>query len=193
MTIAIQTYDDLNDSELVRRARFDAVDFAPLYLRYRDRVLRYCLYRLGDVAEAEDAASAVFMKALAGLDGYRDGASFAPWLFRIAHNEVVDCHKRRFRHPVTALSFAGDLADHSPSPEDAAVTSDALRRLRTLLSTLPTRERAVMELRLTDLTTSEIAAVLAISEANVRTAQSRALTRLRDAMDVPSDPVQSNE
>jgi DNA-directed RNA polymerase specialized sigma24 family protein len=55
MTISTQTYDDLDDSELVRRAQFDTVDFAPLYLRYRDRVLRYCLYRLGDVTEAEDA------------------------------------------------------------------------------------------------------------------------------------------
>ena len=192
MTIATQTVDELSDSELVWRAQFDAVDFAPLYLRYRDRVLRYCLYRLGDLAEAEDAASAVFMKALAGLAGYRDGASFAPWLFRIAHNEVVDCHKRRFRHPVTALSFAGELADPLPSPEDAAVTSDALRRLRALLSTLPARERAVMELRLTDLTTSEIAAVLTISEGNVRTAQSRALTRLRDVMDARSDSVPTN-
>lgn len=67
MTIATQTYDDLNDSELVRRAQFDSADFAPLYLRYRDRVLRYCFYRLGDRAEAEDAASAVFVKAPARL------------------------------------------------------------------------------------------------------------------------------
>jgi RNA polymerase sigma-70 factor (ECF subfamily) len=192
MTIATQTYDELNDTELVRRAQFDAVAFAPLYLRYRDRVLRYCLYRLGDVSEAEDAASAVFLKALGGLAGYRDGSSFAPWLFRIAHNEVVDCHKRRFRHPETALSFAADLADPLPSPEDAAVTSDALRRLRALLGTLPARERAVMELRLTDLTTTEIAAVLSVSEANVRTAQSRALSRLRDVMDTRSDSVQTN-
>ena len=192
MTIATQTYDEVNDAELVRRARFDAADFAPLYLRYRDRVLHYCFYRLGDQTEAEDAASAVFIKAIVGLDGYRDDGSFAPWLFRIAHNEVVDCHKRRFRHPQTELSFAGDLADPLPSPEDAAMASDALRRLRILLGTLPSRERAVMELRLTDLTTSEIATVLAISEGNVRTAQSRALAKLRDVMDVRSDSVRPN-
>ena len=47
MTIATQTYDEVDDSELVRRAKFDAADFAPLYLRYRDRVLRYCFYRWG--------------------------------------------------------------------------------------------------------------------------------------------------
>ncbi len=192
MTIATQTYDEVDDSELVRRAKFDAADFAPLYLRYRDRVLRYCFYRLGDQAEAEDAASGVFVKALGGLKGYHDDGSFRPWLFRIAHNEVVDCHKRRSRHPETALSIAADLADPLPSPEDVAVTADALRRLRTLLGTLPSRERAVLELRLTDLTTGEIAAVLAISEENVRTAQSRALSRLRDVMDVRSDRVGTN-
>lgn len=192
MTIATQTYDDLDDSELVRRAQFDTVDFAPLYLRYRDRVLRYCLYRLGDVTEAEDAASAVFMKALVGLEGFRDDGAFRPWLFRIAHNEVVDHHKRRFRHSEIALSLAADLVDPLQSPEDAAVTADAIRRLRALLGTLPPRERAVLELRLTDLTTSEIAAVLAISEENVRTAQSRALARLRDVMDARPHPVGTN-
>jgi len=192
MTIATRTYDEVDDAELVRRAQFDAADFGPLYLRYRDRVLRYCFYRLGDQAEAEDAASAVFVKAIGGLRGYHDDGSFRPWLFRIAHNEVVDCHKRRFRHPETELSHAADIADPLPSPEDAAVTADALQRLRALLGTLPPRERAVLELRLTDLTTSEIAAVLAISEENVRTAQSRALARLRDVMGVRSDPEQSH-
>jgi RNA polymerase sigma-70 factor (ECF subfamily) len=193
MTIATQTCDELNDSELVRRAQFDAAGFAPLYLRYRDRVWRYCLYRLGNPTEAEDAASAVFMKALVGLDSFRDDGAFRPWLFRIAHNEVVDRHKRRFRHPETAISLAAGLADPLPSPEDAAVTADAIRRVRSLLGSLAPRERAVLELRLTDLTTSEIAAVLAISEENVRTAQSRALARLRDAMARPSEPAGTDE
>src|SRR5215213_6937627 len=80
--------DEVGDAALVRRAQQHAAEFGPLYLRYRDRVLRYCLYRLGDLTEAEDATSAVFVNALHGIvSGQVDDASFRPWLFRIAHNE----------------------------------------------------------------------------------------------------------
>ena len=192
-TIAPWPDPESGDAELVRRARRHAADFGPLYLRYRDRVLRYCLYRLGDLAEAEDAASAVFVKALRGLGGVRDAdASFRPWLFRIAHNEVVDRHKRRALRPETTLAAADGLADPGPSPDEAAATAEAVGRLRALLGGLPPRERAVLELRLADLTTAEIAAVLGVAEGSVWTAQSRALAKVRDAMGARTDPVRAD-
>jgi RNA polymerase sigma-70 factor (ECF subfamily) len=185
--------DGAGDGELVRRARRCPAEFGPLYLRYRDRVLRYCLYRLGDLAEAEDAASAVFVKALRGLGGVdADGASFRPWLFRIAHNEVADRHRRRARRAETGLAAAGELADPGPSPEEEAVAAEAVGRLRILLGGLPPRERAVLELRLADLTPAEIAAVLGITPAGVWTAQSRGLAKLRDAFGVPIGSVRVN-
>jgi RNA polymerase sigma-70 factor (ECF subfamily) len=192
--------DGAGDGELVRRARRCPAEFGPLYLRYRDRVLRYCLYRLGDLAEAEDAASAVFVKALRGLGGVdADGASFRPWLFRIAHNEVADRHRRRARRAETGLAAAAELADPGPSPEAAAVAAEeaavaaaAVGRLRARLGGLPPRERAVLELRLAELTPAEIAAVLGITTASVWTAQSRGLAKLRDALGVPIGSVRVN-
>jgi RNA polymerase sigma-70 factor, ECF subfamily len=192
-TVAPLPAEEVGDGELVRRAQRHASEFGPLYLRYRDRVLRYCLYRLGDLAEAEDATSTVFVKALRGITGvHDDDASFRPWLFRIAHNEVVDHYKRRALRPETALGAADDLIDPSPSPEEAAMTVEALGRLRTLLGGLPPRERAVLELRLADLTTTEIAAVLGITEGSVWTAQSRGLAKVRDAIGVRTESVRVN-
>ena len=52
------------DAELVRLAQSAPGAFAPLYLRYRDAVLNYCYYRLGNQHDAEDAAGTVFVKAL---------------------------------------------------------------------------------------------------------------------------------
>jgi RNA polymerase sigma-70 factor (ECF subfamily) len=182
--------DEVGDAELVRRAQRHASEFGPLYLRYRDRVLRYCLYRLGDLAEAEDATSAVFVKALHGITSvHDDDTSFRPWLFRIAHNEVVDRYKRRALRPETALAAADDLVDPGPSPEEAAMTVEALGRLRILLGGLPPRERTVLELRLADLTTAEIAAVLGMTEGSVWTAQSRGLAKVRDAIGVRTGSV----
>jgi RNA polymerase sigma-70 factor (ECF subfamily) len=46
--------------------------------------------RIGDKTEAEDIAVEVFLKALQSLKSYEERASYAAWLFRIAHNMVVD-------------------------------------------------------------------------------------------------------
>ncbi len=191
LTTIVPVPGAVGDGELVRQTRQHAAAFGPLYLRYRDRVLRYCLYRLGDLDEAEDAASAVFVNALRGITSvHDDDASFRPWLFRIAHNEVVDRYKRRSLRPETALAAADDLVDPGPSPEEAAMTLEDLGRLRTLLGGLPPREQAVLELRLADLTTAEIAAVLGMTEGSVWTAQSRGLAKVRDAMGARTGLVQ---
>jgi RNA polymerase sigma-70 factor, ECF subfamily len=192
-TIASLPADEVGDAELVRRAQRHATEFGPLYLRYRDRVLRYCLYRLGELAEAEDASSTVFVHALHGITSvHDDDSSFHPWLFRIAHNEVVDRYKWRALRPETALAAAADLVDPAPSPEEAAMMIETLGRLRTLLGELPPRERAVLELRLADLTTAEIAAVLGMTEGSVWTAQSRGLAKVRDAIRVRIGSVRVN-
>jgi len=185
--------DRSGDGELVRRAQEHPAAFAPLYLRYRDRVITYCRYRLGDDADAEDAASAIFVHALHGLRTFHDGGdSFRSWLFRIAHNEVVDRHKQRARHPRASLDEAAFVADPARSPEERAVTADSVLRLRGLLASLPTREREVLELRLADLTTAEISAVLGIGEQSIWTAQSRALSRVRADMQRQSGEVRSD-
>lgn len=184
--------DEVGDAELVRRTRQHAAAFGPLYLRYRDRVLRYCLAHLGDLAEAEDATSAVFVNALRGITSVHDDMAFRPWLFRIAHNEVVDRYKRRATRLDTALAVADALVDPGPSPEEVAMTREAVARLRTLLAGLPPRERAVLELRLADLTPREIAAVLGITEGSVWTAQSRGLAKVRDAIGDPIESVSAN-
>jgi RNA polymerase sigma-70 factor (ECF subfamily) len=174
-----------DDAALVRLAREAPAAFDPLYRRYRDRVLAYCYRGLGDRDEAEDAASAVFVAALRGLAGFRgrDG-SFRAWLFRIAHNEVAMRHRHRARHPEHSLAAAVGEADPGRSPEEQAVLADGQRRLAALLAGLPPRERDVLGLRLADLATAEIARALGISEPSVRTAQCRAVARLRTELGV---------
>jgi RNA polymerase sigma-70 factor, ECF subfamily len=175
--------DGDSDSALVHLARSHPGAFEPLYLRYRDRVLAYCYRRLGDRDEAEDAASAVFVAALRGLHGFRDHGdlvgSFREWLFSIAHNEIAMRWRHRSRHPQQPLETAVETPDRTSTPEERAILADGQRRLAASLSDLPPREREVLELRIADLRTDEIARVLGISEQNVRTAQSRAITRLR--------------
>jgi RNA polymerase sigma-70 factor (ECF subfamily) len=68
---------------------------AALYEEYYDKIARYIYTRIGDKSESEDLASEVFLKALKSIKTYRDtGPPMQAWLFKIAHNLVVD-HLRR--------------------------------------------------------------------------------------------------
>ncbi len=174
------------DAPLVAAAQCAPAAFAPLYARYRDDVLRYCFYRLGDWEEAADAAQQVFVNAFTALPRFVDqGDSFRPWLFRIAHNEVST---RRRRPPHRSLMDATLVIDTAPSPEDLAVAADDHDRLRRLLAALPSERRQVCELRLAGLTDREIAGVLGKREGAVRTAQSRAVAQLRGWLGVSRAP-----
>jgi RNA polymerase sigma-70 factor (ECF subfamily) len=169
------------DAELVRLAQATPQAFAALYLRYRDPVLNYCFYRLADQEAAEDATSTIFIKALDHLPSFSErGDSFRTWLFRIAHNEIADRYRRQARHPEVPLLPEMGLRDAASLPEEAAITADRRLHVLRLLAHLPPRERAVVELRAAELSTREIAEVLQISAQSVRTAQCRAVGRLRE-------------
>jgi RNA polymerase sigma-70 factor, ECF subfamily len=178
--------DDLtaaDDRTLVARARVDRAVFAELYRRYVDGVYWYCLGRLREAALAEDATSQVFAQALAALPRYRDHereTAFRAWLFRIAHNVVVDAVRARHGHE--SLATAADLVDDRDLPEEVVILDEAQRAVWDLVATLPPEQRSVVELRLVGLTGMEIATVLGRSRGAVDTAQSRAVARLRTLM-----------
>lgn len=177
----------LSDADLVAAARIDRQAFASLYERYRDDVLRYTFYCLGNWDDAADATQQVFANATAGLPRFADrGDTFRPWLFRIAHNEVSTRRTRRSRRPQSPLLDAEGIVDRGPSPEDLAIAADDHDRLCILLALLPPDRRRVCELRFAGLDDKEIARILGKSKGAVRTAQSRAIAQLRDLMGVSS-------
>ena len=166
-----------DDAVLVAAARGgDPRAFVPLYERYLGPVYRYCYVRLGSREAAEDATSEVFLKALAALPTYHDGA-FAAWLFRIAHNVVIDAHRRR--RPTAPLASAGDPADPDRTPEELAVAGDEAVALRAALAALPAEQRAAVELRLAGWSGEQIAQALDRSPAAVKQLRFRALGQLR--------------
>ena len=66
----------------------DADAFRLLVQRYGGRLRGFCLARLGDPEEADDAVQDVLLRAYRSLGSFRLGASFASWLFAIAANRV---------------------------------------------------------------------------------------------------------
>jgi RNA polymerase sigma-70 factor (ECF subfamily) len=168
---------DLDD---VRAAQHDRAAFAALYRRYLDRVYGYCFYLLGDHHDAEDATERTFVAALGAIDRYRDeGASFRSWLFRIAHNQLVNALRTRSRQRTSSLDGAPEPMAPVGDPERLAGLADDARRLRAAVAALADDRRQVVVLRFVDgLSAREIGEVLGRSEGAVRVLQHRALRDL---------------
>ncbi len=173
--VSRQDVDREND-ELAAAARADPQAFALLYGRFVRPVYRYCYVRLGNSEAAEDATSVAFLKAFASINSYH-GGQFAAWLFRIAHNTVVDMQRQQ--RPSAALEAATEVADSAPTPEDAALIGGSDAAVGEMLAQLTAERRSVLELHLAGWTDPQAAAILGKSAVAVKMLRRRALAQLR--------------
>jgi RNA polymerase sigma-70 factor (ECF subfamily) len=176
--------EEPSDATLVAVALHDRQAFGLLYDRYVELIFRYCLVRLRNREDAEDATSLIFARALAGLPTQR-GASFRSWLFSIAHNVVVDAQRVASADmPLTVLEF---LPATGPSLEEQAVADERRGVVAQAVAQLTGEQRSVVELRLAGLAGPEVAAALGRSHDSVRTTQRRALARLRTLLGITTE------
>lgn len=183
-TIGGESLSPESDASIVQRAKQDVRFFAPLYERYRDDILRYCVHCLGNWEDAADATQQTFTNAIAALPKFQDtNDSFRGWLFRIAHNEIINRYRQRTRRPEHPLTEVGWVADAGQSPEELAILADDHTRVYVLLMYLTPEQRRCCELRFSGLTYHETAAILGKSEVAVRASFCRGLAALRDLME----------
>jgi RNA polymerase sigma-70 factor (ECF subfamily) len=176
-----QTATAGDDGTLIAAAQRDRRAFAPLYQRYVGPIYRYCFARLEDREAAEDATGEVFMKALSALPNYREGA-FVAWLFRVAHNVVIDTYRRTRVGPPFELALAEP--DPERTPEERAIARSDNEALWAAIAELSDEQRATIELQLAGWHDSQIAKALERSPAAVRMLRLRALKRLRAMLSI---------
>jgi RNA polymerase sigma-70 factor (ECF subfamily) len=174
----------ISETELIARAvRGDTSAFGDLYERYMDQIYRYVYYGVTNHQEAEDLTEVVFLKAWEALPRFKpEKAMFRAWLYRIAHNLVVDRH--RTRKPVLFLEQVIHLRDVSPAPETVVETDQETTRLSVALSRLKPKLREVILCRFVNgLSHAETAEIMGTSEGNVRVLQHRALKKMKTLLE----------
>jgi RNA polymerase sigma-70 factor (ECF subfamily) len=166
---------------LWERARaYDLGALAELYDRYAPRMYAYIYRRVSDAALAEDLTAELFARVLAAIQNERTWrASPVAWLYRIAHNLVVDHYRRQPAQPPTALD-AGLVAAEDDDPQDAVEVASGQEQLRKALHCLTPDQQQVLALRYGEgLTARETGQVLRKTTGAVEALQRRALAALR--------------
>ncbi len=159
--------------------RSNEAKLASLYDEYYGKITRYILVHIGNRTEAEDLAGEVFLKALESLKTYKErGVPMQAWLFRIAHNLVVDYFRRATKHKTVPIDTIQVEAEENP----VTITERniELERVNRAMEQLTREQREVLGLRfLGGLTSKEAGSILNKSDGAVREAQRAAIEKLR--------------
>lgn len=178
-----------SDRELAALARSGRDDiYRELLARYKAPVFRLIRHHVGDADEAMDLSQETFVAAFAALERYDGDRPFRIWISRIAINKCRDWARRRavrsFFTRALPLENAYDVAIEAPAPDIEAAHREELARVRRAMSGLPHNLREVLVLRgVEELSQSEAAELLDVSEKTVETRLYRARVKLRALLD----------
>ena len=173
----------------------EAAAFDLLHGRWRGRLYRYLLHQAGTAAAAEDMYQEIWMKVIGARGHYEVTAKFSTWLFRIAHNRLIDHWRRSGREIVeTTAGFddadpAGDgppdplaiaVAAPDETPERRCERGQLAAQLVAAIEALPPLQRdAFLMAEEGGMTLEEIAAATGTGRETVKSRLRYALAKLR--------------
>lgn len=169
---------------LAAAQHFDAVALGELYDRYEAKIYHYVYRRSGEQAVAEDLTAQVFLKMLESIrEGKSWHSSFSGWLYRIAHNLVIDHYRRRDRQPAVNIDDAPPAVSGVEDPVATAEMNIDAERLRAAIRRLTDEQAEVVSLRfLEGYSIAEVAIMVGRSEGAIKALQYRAVAALRSLL-----------
>ncbi len=171
------------ERDLVKRAKkYDQDAFARIYEENFDKIFRYIAVKIGNRMEAEDLTQQVFMKALGAIGSFqwRD-VPVSAWLYRIAHNQVVDYIRKKSRRPETELNE--EITAAEDRPYKTAELKMELEELSGALCKLTALQQEVIALRFgQEMPIAEVAKVMGKKEGAIKALQHSAIKALRKHM-----------
>ncbi len=168
---------------LVQKARDgDKEAFAQLYESHVDKIYRYLVLKTGNKIEAEDMTQQVFLKAFQSISSFKwQGTPFTAWLFRIAHNLMVDYMRHKEKR--ATLPLDEPIAKSDSNPELMAERKLDMEQVISATERLTELQRGVISLRFTsELSIAEVARVMGKSEGAIKALQHSAIAALRKSL-----------
>ena len=140
----IKDAQNVAEIQLVTSAQAgDSAAFGELYECYLDAIYHYVFYRVDNQEDAEDVTEAVFLRAWQALESNPPReAPFRLWLYRIAHNAVIDYY--RTRKAQMGLETAVHLPDPVEGPEAWVARQERANLLKRAIAQLKEEHQQVI-------------------------------------------------
>jgi RNA polymerase sigma-70 factor (ECF subfamily) len=176
-----------DEALMLAYAAGDAAAFDALYARHKGGVYRFLLRQCGSASIADELFQDVWMNVIRVRKSYEPTAKYSTWLYRIAHNRLIDHWRASGRVELVTASAADDddpldaiPAARSDEPDVRAAAGEIGARLRRALAALPAAQREAFLLQQEG--GLELAEIASLTGAGVETVKSRiryALAKLR--------------
>ena len=172
----------ISDAELVKRAQDGEASAAgELYDRHQPAIYRYIRLRVGQRELAEDLTGETFVRLVAALPDYEQGETpLRAWLYRVAHNLIVDHYRRQNGRETVPLFLVEGESERMNRTDTLVDKRLTIARLKEGLEEIDPVQREVVVLRfIMGLPLKEVAHTLDKSVAAVKSLQHRGLAALR--------------
>lgn len=172
-----------DEENLVRRAQQrDEQAFTQLYDEYFDKIYRYVAVKTRNEMEVEDITQQVFLRAFQSISSFSwKGIPFSAWLFRIAHNQVVDYLRKKTKQATVPVDEA--RASSNDDPQRLVEQEADIEQLLSATKQLTEAQREVISLRFAgELPIAQVAKIMGKSQGAVKALQHSAIVALRKAL-----------
>lgn len=137
------------------------MNFEEIYLKYSPRIFRVCMGYINDYEQARDLTQETFISVWQNLYSFRNQSQISTWIFRIATNNCLRAIEKSKR--ITKTELPVNLPDIKEETREEKLTY-----LYNCIAELEETERIIISLVLEDLPQKEIAAIVGLSEVNIR-------------------------
>lgn len=144
----------LDDNDLIVIVKTqNAAAYGEIFFRYQRKLLVYIYHLVGNMEEAEDILQNVFSKTYKNLDNFDISRKFSSWIYRIAHNESVNCLKRKSKRytiswdEVLTSKDKLESASNDERPEEMMEHKEITKKIDSAIERLSPEYREILKMR----------------------------------------------
>lgn len=174
-----------SEDKLVKKAQNgEAAAFGRLYDEYIEPIYRFVYLKVSHKADAEDITQQVFLNAWQNVGNYRSqGFPFSSWLYKIAHNAVIDYYRIKSSRPHIEFETAAEIAAETDIDNEIDKNFELMLIKNAIQKLPPDQQNIVIMKFVEELSNKEVAKILDKTEGAIRVVQHRALKQLKKHLD----------